>query len=133
MHEDYEEYDEDDYIDPKDQYKHYFKFDPEAWDAWGKMLYDTLNGFIQGPDHNNIWFIDKFHKDCVPVNSYFPNTGQSKNFQYLGNNYQDAKIWKTKYFALDKINILYLNHIQSYPIHFIKQPEYYRGLFDILN
>lgn len=28
-----EEYDDYDYDDSQDPYKHYFKFDPDAWDA----------------------------------------------------------------------------------------------------
>jgi hypothetical protein len=132
MHEDYEDYDEDEYDNPKDKYKHYFKFDPEAWDAWGKMLFNTLNGIVED-SNNNVWYVANFSNQFVPVNSYFPNTGQSKNFQCLGNNYQDAKIWKTKYFVSDNISSLYFSHIQSHAIHFITQPTYYKGLFDILN
>jgi hypothetical protein len=125
-----DEYD-DEYNDHNKDYKHYFKFDPAAWDAWGKMLYDTLNGFIDNQE--NIWFVDKFNQQYVPVNSYFSNTGKNKNFQYLGNNYQNAQIWKYEYFVYKPIQHQYINHLQSNAVHFVQQSHYYKGLFDILN
>lgn len=140
MHQDDDNYD-DDYDDNsqddlESQYKKYFKFDPDAWDAWGKMLYDALNDIVEYP--SNVWYIGpKFNKSfsgkSLPVNSYFSNTGKNKPFQYLGSNYQGDAIWKTKYFANDKLSIEYLNHIKSHAVHFVLQPYYYEGMFDILN
>jgi len=131
MHEDYD-YDDDehDYDDAKNPYKHYFKFDPAAWDAWGKWLYDALNDIVESSP--NVWYTG-FVPKSLPVNSYFSNTGKNKNFQYLGNNYQGAPIWKTKYFVRNPINDQYLKHIEQHSIHFLTQPHYYKGLFDILN
>lgn len=139
MHEEYDNYGDDDYEDSHDdlesQYKHYFKFDPEAWDAWGKMLYDALNDIVESS--SNVWYvmpsIEGFPKKSFPVSSYFSNTGKDKTFQYLGSNYQNSQIWKKKYFIYDPIQHNYINHIQSHAIHFIQQPYYYKGLFDILN
>lgn len=135
MHQEDDNYD-DDYDDsqeyPESQHKNYFKFDPAAWDAWGKMLYDALNEIVEYP--SNVWYIGPgFDKKSFPVNSYFSNTGKSKNFQYLGINYQGSQIWKTKYFINDKLSIEYLNHIKSHAVHFVKQPYYYKGMFDVLN
>jgi hypothetical protein len=135
MHEEYDNYGDDDYDDSHDdlesQYKHYFKFDPEAWDAWGKMLYDALNDIVESSP--NVWYIGGFQPQKFPVSSYFSNAGKDKTFQYLGSNYQGAEVWKKKYFVLDPLQHHYINHIQSHAVHFINQPHYYKGMFDILN
>lgn len=122
--------DEHNYDDAQDKYKHYFKFDPDAWDAWGKMLYDTLNDIVEGS--SNVWYIN-FPKKSFPVNSYFSNTEKPKNFQYLGNNYDGVQIWKKKYFVHDPIQHMYIDHLSSHADYFVKQPHYYKGMFDILN
>lgn len=132
MHDDYDYKDEDhDYDDAQKKYKNYFKFDPAAWDAWGKVLYDTL-GDMLNKESPNIWFLNLPNKS-FPVSSYFSNTGKNKTFQYLGSNYQNSQIWKNKYFICDPIQHQYINHIQSYAVYFMSQPHYYKGLFDILN
>lgn len=134
MHEEYDNYD-DDYDDSQEdlenKYKHYFKFDPEAWDAWGKMLYNALNDVVEAS--TNVWYIGGWPSKKFPVSSYFLNTGKDKTFQYLGSNYQKQPIWKNKYFVYDPIQHYYINHIQSYTVYFLQQPHYYKGLFDILN
>ena len=135
MHEDYDYNDDYDYDDSQDdlenKYKHYFKFDPEAWDTWGKMLYSALNDIVESSP--NVWCIGGFPSKKFPVSSYFSNTGKSKTFQYLGNNYQNSQVWKNKYFVYDPIQHNYVNHIQSHAVYFMQQPHYYKGLFDILN
>lgn len=124
--------DEHDYDDAKNPYKHYFKFDPAAWDTWGKWLYDALNDIVESSP--NVWYVSGFPHKSLPVSSYFSNTGKdSKSYQYLGNNYQGSPVWKKKYFVLDPIQNNYKQHIQSHSVHFINQPHYYKGLFDILN
>ena len=138
MHEDYND-DYDDYEDSQDnlenKYKHYFKFDPEAWDAWGKWLYDAMNEIVETSP--NVWYtipnIEGFPSKSFPVNSYFSNTGKDHSFQYLGSNYEGVKVWKKKYFIIDPIQHNYVNHIQTHAVHFLKQPSYYKGMFDILN
>jgi hypothetical protein len=131
MHQDDNNHD-DDYDDSQDKYKHYFKFDPEAWDAWGKWLYEAMNDIVASSP--NVWYIGPgFDKKSFPVNSYFSNTGKDKTLQYLGNNYQGVPIWKKKYFMYDPIEIEYRKHIEANPIHFLKQPHYYRAMFEILN
>ena len=132
MHEDYDDYEDDDNYENQDKYKHYFKFDPEAWDAWGKLLYETLGDIVESSP--NVWYIGSYLPDkFVPVNSYIPNTGQGKSFQYLGSNYAGQGVWKTKYFIVDPIDISYRKHLEANAKHFLQQPIYYRGLFDILN
>jgi hypothetical protein len=135
MHPEDEDYD-DEYEDSQDypdsQYKKYFKFDPEAWDAWGKWLYDAMNDIVESSP--NVWYIGPgFDEKSFPVNSYFSNTGKNKPFQYLGNNYQQQPIWKTKYFVNDPLSIEYINHVKNNSVHFLLQPHYYKGMFDILN
>jgi hypothetical protein len=134
MHEEYDNYD-DDYDDSQDnledKYKHYFKFDPEAWDAWGKMLYDTLNDIVDVS--TNVWYVGGFPSKKFPVNDYFSSTGSSQYSLYLGNNHNNEPIWKKKYFVYDKISTSYIKHLQANAKHFVQQPAYYKGLFDILN
>jgi hypothetical protein len=52
---------------------------------------------------------------------------------YLGSNHYNEAIWKTQYFLCDDINKMWKNHISSNAAHFLKQPEYYKGLHTILN
>jgi hypothetical protein len=133
MHQEDDNYNDDhDYDDSQDKYKHYFKFDPDAWDVWGKWLQNALNDIVESSP--NVWYIGPgFGKKSLPVNSYFSNTGKQKSFQYLGNNYQNNPIWKKKYFVSDKLSTQYVNHIKSHAVHFVLQPHYYKGMFDILN
>jgi hypothetical protein len=137
MHEDYEDDNNDDSQDNSEShYKKYFKFDPDAWDAWGKMLYNTLNDIVE--HSSNVWYItpksaDGFPYKSIPVNSWNPNAGKDKSFQYLGSNYQGSAIWKKKYFVHNKLQTEYINHINKYAIYFLTQPHYYKGMFDILN
>jgi hypothetical protein len=140
MHENYddneEDYDDHNYDDvPKDPYKWYYKFDVGSDNPVSKWLDDLINDFIKNPPSDyNIVSIPGFYAKEFPVNSYFSNTGKNKkSFQYLGNNYQNYQVWKNKYFIYDPIQRLYIDHIQANAIHFIKQPHYYKGLFDILN
>ena len=134
MHPEDEDY-EDEYDDSQDypdsQYKKYFKFDPEAWDAWGKMLYDALNDIVEVSP--NTWYIYGSSAQKFPVNSWNPNTDENKSSQYLGSNYQGQPIWKKKYFISQPIQQMYKNHIATHAYHFINQPHYYKGMFDILN
>ena len=134
IHDDGDDY--DDYDDSQDnlesQYKKYFKFDPDAWDAWGKMLYDTLNEIVEHP--SNVWYIGPgFPKGSLPVNDYFSKSGSFKHSLYLGNNHYKEPIYKKIYFAHDKLNSQYKNHLRSHAVHFLRQPNYYKGMFDILN
>jgi hypothetical protein len=138
MHDPYDDeddgYDDDhydhDYNDQYDPYKFYFKFDitnTPLSDWIQKTINDMLN------DTFDIKNVEGFPVSQFPVNSWNPNTANNKKFQYLGSNYAGEQIWKTKYFAFDPINAMYKLHLQSHAGYFIKQPNYYKGLFDILN
>lgn len=134
MHDPYddeEEYDDDhynyDYSDQYDPYKFYFKFDVEQ----NSSLSDWIDKMIKQILNKNIEFdIDK--TIVFPVNSWHPNTANNK-FQYLGSNYNQEPIWKSKYWVKDSVNDMYTKHIQANAKHFIQQPSYYKSLYDILN
>lgn len=137
MHEPYD--DEDGYYDDQydydnpeslNPYKFYFKFDVDntPLSDWIKNMIDDM---MKDPFGTNS--IEGFPYKMFPVNSWNPDTAKNKGFQYLGSNYQGSAIWKKQYFAIDKINIEYKLHLQSHASHFINQPNYYNGLFDILN
>jgi len=136
--EDQEYYNDDDddynYDHPSlNPYYNYYKFHIEPDSPLSKWIGDIVKNFIEyGEDYSTI-NIPEFPSKLFPVNSYFSGTGKEQSFQYLGNNYDNAKIWKKKYFVIDKIHIQYKMHIQSYPSYFLQQPTYYKGLFDILN
>ena len=125
-YDEYQDYDQH----KKDYAKHWFKFDPSIW----KWLYDAIDDITESSP--NVWMtnIHSFKPVSIPVNSWTPITGKVNSYpQYLGSNYQKQPIWKTKYFVSDPISIQYLNHISSHPVHFVLQPHYYKGMFDILN
>lgn len=134
MHEPYDEddgYDDDqynyDYNDQHDPYKFYFKFDVDSNSSLSNWLTDLFK------DIYSIQNIPGFPIVSFPVNSWNSNTVKGNSFQYLGSNYQGLPIWKKKYFISDPINIEYKLHLQAHAKHFIQQPTYYQGLFDILN
>lgn len=144
MHEPYD--DEDDYDEnenhkyPYNPYQWYYKFDVGPDTPLSQWINDIVSGFI-GPfeDKKDKWWSSinsisgfPFKKLEFPVNSWAPNTGNDK-FQYLGSNYANTPIWKTKYFVIDKLNNEYKMHLQSHAKHFVQQPNYYNGMFDILN
>lgn len=132
MHDPYDDeddgYDDDyydkDYNDQYDPYKFYFKFDMN-----NTPLSDWITNMINDIVNKEIDF-DKMI--VFPVNSWNPNTVNNK-FQYLGSNYNKEPIWKTKYFICNAVNQEYKNHLQHNASYFIRQPNYYKGLFDILN
>lgn len=127
-----DDYDDDyyDYDHPSNNQDHkwYFKFDVginNPISSWISDMLDELNLFSSTPVPG--WPIKKF-----PVNSWNPNTANNK-FQYLGSNYAGEPIWKSKYWISNKTNDEYKKHLQANAKHFINQPKYYEGLFDILN
>jgi hypothetical protein len=69
----------------------------------------------------------------LPVNDYFSNTVGVTSPLYLGNNHYMEPVYKSGFFVLDKYRILYTNHLRANAVHFLKQPSYYKGLFEILN
>lgn len=69
----------------------------------------------------------------LPVNDYFSNTAGVTSPLYLGNNHYMEPIYKSGWFVVDMYKYLYTNHLRSHAAYFLKQPSYYKGLFEILN
>lgn len=141
MHEDYDDededetnnYDEHDYDHPSlNPYQWFFKFDIGPDTPLSKWFSDIVNNFMGSGEDFKIMNIPGFPSKMFPVNSWNPNTG-GNNLQYLGSNYAGQPIWKKQYFVIDKIQMQYKLHIQANAKHFVSQPVYYKGLFDILN
>lgn len=138
MHEDFDN--EDDHEDDDYNYDHpslnpyqwYYKFDVGSDTPLSKWINDIVNNFIGSSEDFKMIHIPGFPAKKFPVNSWNPNTGGG-SLQYLGSNYQGSPIWKTKYLVIDKMNNEYKLHLQHHAKHFIQQPSYYNGMFDILN
>ena len=139
MHEPYDD-DEDNYDEnenhkyPYNPYQWYYKFDVDSNTPLSDWINEVVKNFVD-PLGKNDWKlvnIPGFENKKFPVNSWNPNTVNNK-FQYLGSNYAGSPIWKTQYFVIDKLNSEYNMHLQSHAKHFVQQPHYYNGMFDILN
>ena len=135
MNEPYDDDDgyDDDYYDydhpsNKPDYKWFFKFDIGP----SSPISSWLNDIIKDTNWYSMQSIPDWPTIKFPVNSWNPNTVNNK-FQYLGSNYAGEPIWKSKYWISNKTNDEYKKHLQSNAKHFINQPKYYEGLFDILN
>ena len=126
----HEEWDDDDYnYYPEYSFEpHEFKFDWASWEKWFK---DALNDIVE---KDGSWIVGGGDNKKFPVSdSFSKDTAKSQYFLYLGNNHFEEEVWKVSYFINHPIDIMWKNHIASHASHFLKQPVYYKGLFDILN
>ena len=141
MHQDpeHEDYDDDEY-NYYPQYNEYGYPDQSKkfnidWAAWEQWLSKAIQEIVE--EENNVWVFGGGKNKSIkkfPVSDALSNGALSdKYFMYLGSNHYDEAVWKTKYFINDRIDQKYKNHIAHNAVHFIKQPNYYRGMFDILN
>ncbi len=125
----HDEYDDDEYKyypDGGEWHKHEFKFD---WTVWEQWLKDALNDIVE--EKENQWIVDS---QKFPVSdSASQDTSKDKYFMYLGSNHFQEPIWKARYFINNKLDTAYKNHIVSHAAYFLKQPLYYKGMFDNLN
>jgi hypothetical protein len=129
------DYDDDDYnYYPEysgDEYSEYTKKFNIDWAAWEQWLSKAIKEIVE--EDNNVWIIGG-HQSKNKNNTYKNKSKISDSyFMYLGNNQYEEAIWKQKYFAKNQIEQVYMNHISSNAAHFLLQPAYYKGLFDILN
>lgn len=134
MHQDpeHEDYDDDEY-NYYPEYNEYgypngkkFDIDFAAWEKWlSKAIKDIVE------EDENVWLFG--HKLSDNKKSDKDKKLDDKYFIYLGSNYYDESIWKTKYFISNSLEIAYKNHLSCHPAHFLRQPTYYRGMFDNLN
>ena len=136
MHQDpeHEDYDDDvynyypeynDYGFPS--YSKKFNID---WAAWEKWLADAIKEIVNEED--NVWLFGNYKK-LSKKNDTNNKKLSDKYFMYLGSNTKDESIWKSKYFINQSIEQEYKNHISHHAAYFLKQPSYYKGMFDILN
>jgi hypothetical protein len=119
---------EDDYYDyDNNKQKFNFKFDHNAWAEW---LSEAMKDLIENP--KGVWSF--IVNPSFPVKSIgFSDTGDKKSHLYLGTNSYSEVVWKNKYFAKNDGHQKYIKHLQSHAVHFLQQPLYYKGLFDIMN
>ena len=68
----------------------------------------------------------------IPITDWLSDV-YSSNYQHIGINKYNEGVWKHKYFISDPIHVQYINHIRANSVYFLSQPNYYRGMFDILN
>ena len=121
MHQDpeHEDYDDDEY-NYYPQYSDYdsplhskkFKFDWAIWESW---LSDALKDIVN--EKENVWLIG----------------GNKSNLLYIGNNQYKEPMWKSKYFVSNKMQQEYINHLVSHAAHVVRQPSFYKQMFDIMN
>ena len=135
MHQDPEhsDYDDDDY-NYYPEYNNYGypyskKFDLN-WAAWEEWLSDAIKEIANEKD--NVWLFGGY-KPLSKKGNPTSKKLDDKYFMYLGNNQYDEAVWKTKYFDINKLELQYKNHLASNASYFLKQPMYYRGMFDNLN
>ena len=152
MHEPYDDYDdyyEDNYDDSQDYdqsksesdwNKFYFKFDVNnsPLSDWVQKMIDNIFKDSSKDANKNDWYnmsyVSGFPFVSLPVNDWISNTaGGGNSLLYLGNNHYNEPIYKNKHFIENKLLNTYTNHIQQHAVHFVKQPNYYKGLYDILN
>ena len=128
---------------PDDPYKFYFQIDTE----WIKKYMDSLldkieykwiskdiiDDALKNLPQYKIEPVDGFPFVSLPVNSWLSNTVADSSSLYLGNNYWNEGVWKKKHFMHDKLQTEYVQHLQSHAEHFLNQPKYYKGLYEILN
>lgn len=133
MHEPY-----DDDI-PDDPHKFYFQFDTEWINSLlNKIEYtwiskEVIEDALKNLPQYKIQPVDGFPFVSLPVNSWLSSTAGHKNSLYLGNNYWNEGVWKKKHFVTNKLQNEYVNHLQSNAGYFLSQPQYYKGLYEILN
>jgi hypothetical protein len=117
-------------FDDNDPYKFYFQFDTE----WiGKYIDEIVKKLSESGWDYKITNIEGFPYKSLPVNSWFSNTAGDKTSLYLGNNYWNEGVWKKKHFIQDALHNEYVKHLQSNAGYFLRQPRYYKGLYEILN
>jgi len=111
-----------------DPYKFYFQIDTEWIQKYMDSLIKKLSESYQMPV-----LPEGFESISLPVNSWISSIAEENSSLYLGNNYWNEGVWKKKHFIEDKLQREYVNHLQSHAGHFLLQPKYYKGLYEILN
>lgn len=123
----YNDYDDDDY-NYYPEYNDYgypkdFQIDWAAWEQW---LSKAIKEIVE--EDNNVWVFGGNKKKTTKK-----FTASDKYFMYLGSNHYDETIWKAKYFASSEIEREYKNYLASNAAYILKQPNYYKSMFENLN
>lgn len=137
MYEDpeHEDYDNDDYdydYYPEYGYPQEFKVD---WTAWEQWLSKAIKEIVE--EDNNVWVFGSNKKKTIK--KFTANEKVSKGalsdkyFMYLGSNHYDETMWKAKYFASSAIERQYKNYLAANASYILKQPNYYKSMFENLN
>jgi len=129
----HEDYDDDDYNYYPNNYNDFgypknFSLDEQAWEKW---LKDTIKHIVE--EDYNVWVFGNKVTDPTQKFNMSQNSYKDKYFMYLGSNDKQEHVWKSKYFVVDMIDQEYQKHIKSNAKHFLRQPSYYKGLFENLN
>lgn len=121
-----------------DPYKFYFQIDTE-WlkkymdDLFKGVNFKKLGGIEDLFNYNSPVLPEGFKPISLPVSSWLSSIAEDNSSLYLGNNYWNEGVWKKKHFIQNKLASEYVNHLQSHARHFLQQPKYYKGLYEILN
>jgi hypothetical protein len=133
MHQDPEhnEYDDDDYnYYPHENYDDFFKefgkLTPEEinekWQAWIENVLDDL----------------LFDGATISFNPKFPVSDSSKGAEdqpplYLGMGHNGLPIWKTFWFKDWGLYNVWKSHMNQHSAYILKEPTYYKNLYEIMN
>lgn len=130
------EYDDDEYKnypDPK-KFNKEFQFDWASWELW---LQQAIQDIVD--DGDGVWVVGGYDNKEYNDESNSPVIDSEteemikEKLIYFGQNHYGEGIWKTKYFKHNYFENFYKNHLMAHAAHILKQPSYYRGLYDILN
>jgi hypothetical protein len=135
------DYDDDDYKNyPHEDYAEFYKkfgkmSDDEIQKMWQKWIDDVLDEIIM--DGNTIYFGPAKHKDKeetkkFPVSGSADGTGDEKNLYHGMNHYGEA-IWKPIYLVDWGLYNEWKNHMAAHAAYILKEPKYYRALYEIMN
>ena len=107
--------------------KLYFTFDVSSKTLWDMLLPELMpDGWIK-------YLESGLSVVSTPMIDVFSYTGEIKPLPYMGDSQYHKMFWKPKSFIKDSIQTDYNNHLKTHSAHLIQQPDYYKGLFDILN
>jgi len=129
-----EDYDDDDYNYYPEEWSQLGKANSFNidWNAWQKWLSEAIEDIVQENDSDDsVWTYSM--KPKFPVVGSSQDAAKDQYFMYLGSNQYSEGVWKYRDFLDEKLFQEYKNHLQSNAAHVLKNPNYYRGLHDIIN
>lgn len=112
--------------------KHYFTFDVNGLGDLNGLIHEML----YGPQLDDTLFkeLNKF------TDAIFAGWGlndipeaSTTSMAFIGKNKYGESVFKPKHFVVNELTTEYFNHVRQHAVHTLSQPEYYRGLHEILN